>query len=112
MFSRIAADTRKVHLHEGDLRTWLAGQAGAGFDFLALSNVLELAAPRAAISMLEAVSRAAAPGALVCLRAILPPENLPARIGRLVRDEDLAETCGRMDRSLVCNQFAVYRVEP
>jgi S-adenosylmethionine-diacylglycerol 3-amino-3-carboxypropyl transferase len=111
MFPRVAACARKVHLHEGDLRAWLAGQAGAGFDFLALSNVLELAAPRAAISMLEAASRAAASGALVCLRAILPPENLPERIGRLVRDDILAETCARMDRSLVCNRFTIYRAE-
>jgi len=111
MFPRIAACARKVHLHEGDLQAWLAGRAGAGFDFLALSNVLELSAPRAAHSMLEAASRVAAPGALVCLRAILPPENLPERIGRLVRDENLAETCARMDRSLVCNRFTIYRAE-
>jgi S-adenosylmethionine-diacylglycerol 3-amino-3-carboxypropyl transferase len=112
MFPRIAACARKVHLHEGDLQAWLAGQAGARFDFLALSNVLELATPRAALSMLEATSRATAPGALVCLRAILPPENLPARIGRLVRDENLAEACARRDRSLVCNRFTIYRAEP
>jgi len=112
MFPRIAACARKVHLHEGDLRTWLDGQAGAGFDFLALSNVLELAAPHAVLAMLDAVSRATAPGALVCLRAILPPENLPMRIGRLVWDGNLSETCARMDRSLVCNQFAIYRAEP
>jgi S-adenosylmethionine:diacylglycerol 3-amino-3-carboxypropyl transferase len=111
MFPRIAACARKVHLHEGDLRAWLAAQAGAGFDFLALSNVLELASPHAALSMLEVAARAAAPGALVCLRAILPPENLPERIGRLVRDESLADACARMDRSLVCNRFTIYRAE-
>ncbi len=109
--SRAGLERLTVECH--CVEAWLATQPERSLDLFALSNVLELTGPERAAGLLGEVERTAAPGAVVCLRAILPGglRAMPARVGRLVWDEDATLGAELRDRGVVCNFFRIYRAE-
>ncbi|HVF11346.1 MAG TPA: hypothetical protein VNA16_11105, partial [Abditibacteriaceae bacterium] len=63
------------------------------------------------VRLMQAVARAARPGALVCLRSIFPP--LSGAFGVLPQfqhDLELSQRLAQQDRSLFCRFIRVLRV--
>jgi S-adenosylmethionine-diacylglycerol 3-amino-3-carboxypropyl transferase len=108
-FSECGRHLHKLRITAMDVRAWLDEQRAASIDFFALSNILELSLPKDSGVLMRSIERAAAPGALVCLRGILPNANFPARAGGLRLDESLSVQSAERDRSIVCNVFHIYR---
>lgn len=110
---QVTAGLARAHLSIGDAAAFLEEQPSASIGFFALSNILEVAAPEYAGRLVEAIGRAAKPGAVVCLRSIFPPA--PDLLGRcrerLTLDGALSEELARIDRSLFCKFIQVYRVD-
>lgn len=69
-FAPINARLDRLTLTCADATSWLNAQDENSIDFFGLSNVVEAIEPASAQALLRAVARAAAPGALVCVRTI------------------------------------------
>ncbi|RYG62944.1 DUF3419 family protein [bacterium] len=98
-----------LSLHTADAASFLESQPPQSFDFFALSNVLEVCSPSEQKRLLAAVARAAKPGALVCIRAILTrsaPQRWPTAFEV---DERLTRQLLDRDRSPICPLWAVLR---
>ncbi len=108
-FAQSKHHLHKLRLLNMDIRQWLGRQPAASVDFFALSNILELSRSDDRTAFLREVERAAAPGAFICLRSILPNADFPPVVGRLMLDESLSSHCAQQDRSMICNIFHVYR---
>jgi S-adenosylmethionine-diacylglycerol 3-amino-3-carboxypropyl transferase len=107
-FSLATQNSSKIRLHVGDAQTWLARQDAGSIDFFALSNILELSPPETHAHLLEEVERTGSPGAILCLRSILPFENQPGRMGRFCHHDQLSQECHKRERALICNRFQVF----
>lgn len=83
------------------------------YDFLALSNILEVSTPEMAKALLSAAKESARPGAMLCLRAIFPPrpylQSLFSELG-FSQDEGLAQKARSQDTSPFCRYIMVLRV--
>lgn len=92
---------QKITWSDGEAAEILArGEAGA-FDLIALSNILELASEARLARTLEAATHAAAPGAFLLLRGILPQrlDRLPGGWRRL---DEAVERTNAEDRGGLC----------
>ncbi len=69
-FAPINARLDNLTLTCADATSWLNAQDENSIDFFGLSNVVEAIESASAAALLRAVARAAAPGALVCVRTI------------------------------------------
>ena len=97
----------EVSFHHGDVADHLRGRSRQTFDFLALSNILEVASPRDVEVIGQAALHAARPGGLLCLRFIVPRPPVFPRL-ELLETESLR--CSEIDRAFFCNHFQVYRL--
>ena len=107
-FAPIGARLDNLTLSCADATEWLDAQAEASIDFFGLSNVVEAIEAASARRLLRAVSRAAAPGALVCVRTITGVAALPTP--GLVVDARMAEL-KEWDRSPFCRLSELLRRE-
>lgn len=69
------AQVRSIRLVHADAAAYLEGEAAAGFDGFALSNILDGADAGYARRLFAAVKRAAAPGAVAVLRSFREPAD-------------------------------------
>jgi S-adenosylmethionine-diacylglycerol 3-amino-3-carboxypropyl transferase len=108
----VRAGAARVTFACSDAAAWLSAQPPAAIGFFALSNILETAPRADAIRLGEAVLHAAKPGAIVCLRSILPPgeENLHQLCPGLAPDAALAAKVAQLDRSPFCRFVQIFRV--
>jgi len=83
---------------------------GGRFDFIALSNVMEMWPPQESAGLLAKASAALEPNGLLVARSILPKISMQSLAG-LRRREDLEKQCEAMDRSVICAQFLVWEKE-
>lgn len=95
----------EVSFHHASVTDYLAERPQA-FDFLALSNILEVATPHEIEAVARAVIEAARPGALICLRFIVPRAPVFSRLELL---QEQSQRCGQLDRAFFCNHFQIYR---
>jgi S-adenosylmethionine:diacylglycerol 3-amino-3-carboxypropyl transferase len=114
----IIANWDGLRLTCADTLEWLGRQPDHSIDYFGLSNILELLPSSYAASLKREISRCARPNAIVCVRAIFPrkalvfAEHFGAAAnakGVLVFDERLSRQAEKMDRSLFCNFFEIYR---
>jgi S-adenosylmethionine:diacylglycerol 3-amino-3-carboxypropyl transferase len=99
-FTCIAGDAAKV-----------MARTGMQFDFVALSNILEVISLDDAETLADVVGRHTNLGAVVLLRFFFPPpKQLLAPFSRwLAFDADLSLACAKADRGLFCKNIYVYR---
>ncbi|CAN5494146.1 DUF3419 family protein [soil metagenome] len=113
----IEANIDKLNLVCEDTIAWLAKQPKASIDYFGLSNILELLAPEYAAELHSQILRCGRPGAIVCVRSIFQRRSQVfeakadgAEAGQsLVFDELLSDKAEKMDRSLFCNFYEIYR---
>ena len=105
-FDAIAARLDHLSLHPAEAAHFLENQPAGSVDFFALSNVIEAIGSQSARRLLRAVERAAAPGALICVRSITGAR--PPRTDLLEPGELLSELRG-LDRSPFCRLQRVLR---
>lgn len=110
----LAANLSNLNLVCDDTVGWLQSQSEKSFDYLGLSNILELLPPSYAQALEAELVRCAKPNALVCVRAIFPRTtpvfSQTSFQGRaLIYDEKLSAQAEIQDRSLFCNFYQVYR---
>lgn len=96
----------EVSFHHASVVDYLRERPSA-YDFFTLSNILEVAAPAEVTAVGQAVLHAARPGALICLRFIVPR---PPVFGHLEFLEEESRRCGQLDRASFCNHIQLYRV--
>jgi len=84
-------------------------QAAEPFDFVALSNILELAEPALVAQLAQSLSLATRPGARVVFRFFFPPATSTWEIFQphFFRDTDLETQCQAADRGMFCTHFVV-----
>jgi S-adenosylmethionine-diacylglycerol 3-amino-3-carboxypropyl transferase len=101
-----------MQLAAADAAEWLGLRPARSVNFFALSNILEVTSAGYAAELAAAVSHAARPGALVCLRWILPPpREIVALLGaRWQYEESWSQELAARDHSLLCKVVRVYRV--
>jgi S-adenosylmethionine-diacylglycerol 3-amino-3-carboxypropyl transferase len=99
-------DWGQVAFHTGAVSNYLDSKPSS-YDFFALSNILEVASPELLQSVLASVLRAARPGALLCLRFIIPRAPVYPSLEFL---PEASLRCASMDRAFFCNSFQVYRL--
>jgi S-adenosylmethionine-diacylglycerol 3-amino-3-carboxypropyl transferase len=111
-YETVKGGLEKMKLAAADAAEWLAAQPARSVSFFALSNILEVTSAGYAERLIVAVSHAARPGALVCLRWILPPpQSLVEMLGLRWRFEDArSRELSARDRSPLCRHVRVYRV--
>lgn len=111
--AQVRAGLASMSLATGDAAVWLKKQPPASIGFFALSNILEVTTPENAAGLMEAIHRAAKPGAIVCMRSIFPPAAYTFRCCRehCTADTALSEELARSDRSLFCKFIQVLRVK-
>lgn len=108
----------RLSLHCADTLSWLKEQDSHSFDYIGLSNIVELLPVSYAQALEHEVSRCLRPGGVVCVRAIFPRRELTfagvqaeaVAGGRLEFDSRLSQEAAAMDRSLFCNFYEVYRL--
>lgn len=93
------APSGNIALTCADAAEFLERCPTASFDAFTLSNILDGTGPNYRERLLQAVQRAAAPGALVVLRSFAEPEN------------EEADRWARQDRALIWGSVRVERVE-
>ena len=98
-FAPIGSRLDHLILTCADATEWLDAQPERSIDFFGLSNVVEAIETESAAPLLRAVARAAAPGALVCVRTITGVSAMPTT--GLVLDER-TEQLKQLDRSPFC----------
>lgn len=98
----------RVRFETADVAHWLEDREPASVDFIALSNVLEVASEDDCLRLLTASARALRSGGLACLRFMFPRE-LPG-CPELDPMPELEVRLGSLDRSFFCNHFRVFRV--
>lgn len=96
----------RVRFEAADAADWLERQEPGSVDFVALSNVLEVAPQDDCRRLLTAAGRALRSGGLVCLRFMFP-RDLPECPG-LEPAPELEARLGALDRSFFCNRFRVF----
>jgi S-adenosylmethionine:diacylglycerol 3-amino-3-carboxypropyl transferase len=101
----------RAELVYADAATFLREAAPGSIHFFALSNIVDGLAPTQARRLLTAVARAAAPGAVACLRFLLPPpDDWDAWLPDTLRvDAEMSDRLERQDRSLFCRFIRVLR---
>lgn len=95
-----------LSLHVAEAAEFLEAQPAVSFDFFALSNVIEAVGAQSGTRLMRAVERAAAPGALVCVRSItgaLPPHS------PLLESDERQNVWREGDRSPFCRLQNVLR---
>ena len=105
-FAPIGARLDHLTLTCADATDWLNSQPADSIDFFGLSNVVEAIEKESAAPLLRAVGRAAAPGALVCVRTITGVAAMPTT--GLVLDERTPEL-KELDRSPFCRLSELLR---
>ncbi len=129
----IEANIDRLNLVCDDTIAWLVEQPAASIDYFGLSNILELLPPDYAVRLRAQIVRCGRPGAIVCVRSIfrrraavfedkgagaLTREAAVAGAdyasknscsGKLVFDRALSDQAEKMDRSLFCNFYEIYR---
>ncbi len=112
----IQASIDRLNLVCEDTIAWLAKQPTASIDYFGLSNILELLPPDYAVRLRAEIVRCGRPGAIVCVRsifrrraAVFEAETSEADGRRLVFDSSLSDQAEKMDRSLFCNFYEIYR---
>jgi S-adenosylmethionine-diacylglycerol 3-amino-3-carboxypropyl transferase len=96
----------------GEAAGWLGRVRARSFDFFALSNILEISRSDEVAPLLSSIAHAARPGALICLRWILPPPRgvMEALGARWQEQADQAREIEAIDRSPFCRFIRLYRV--
>ena len=107
-FAAIDARLDDLTLSCADAASWLDAQTAGSIDFFGLSNVVEAIAPASGQRLLQSVQRAAAPGALICMRTIT--SNRAAGVAGLAPDARLNKW-READRSPFCRLSQVWRGE-
>jgi S-adenosylmethionine:diacylglycerol 3-amino-3-carboxypropyl transferase len=114
----IIANLARLHLTCADTLEWFGEQPANSIDYFGLSNIVELLPPEYAAKLRHEIIRCARPGALVCVRAIFPrkqpvwsDESPGSQLAgaRLQLDNNLGDQAEKMDRSLFCNFYEIYR---
>jgi len=103
----------RVMLVRCDFLSWARRAEPGGFDFLALSNILELADTGQRTAVLEAASRLLRPGGCAVLRAILPwPMGWKREIPPGLRlEKEWSAELRQLDASVLCDEVQVIRRE-
>jgi len=101
----------KVVLVQSDLISWAQKAEPATFDFLALSNILELANAEQRAAVWEATRRLLRPGGCAVARAILPwPTGWETALpSGLELDNAWSAELRQQDRSVLCDEVQVLR---
>jgi S-adenosylmethionine-diacylglycerol 3-amino-3-carboxypropyl transferase len=101
----------RLNLACADAAEWLEACPPASIGFFALSNILEISAPDYRRRLALAIRRAARPGALVCIRFLVPAprEGVFPREAGLSPDEGLSVELARLDRSPFCRFLQLWR---
>jgi len=129
----IQANIDRLNLVCDDTIAWLAEQPAASIDYFGLSNILELLPLDYAAKLRAQIVRCGRPGAIVCVRSIFRRRAAVFRedsaeavtseaarsgadsasknscSGNLVFDRALSDQAEKMDRSLFCNFYEIYR---
>lgn len=132
----IQANIERLNLVCEDTVAWLEKQPAASIDYFGLSNILELLPPQYATKLQAQIVRCGRPGAIVCVRAIFkrrtevfeafdvksegadtsgtdsPGIDLDQRDSHSIRlafDRALSDEAEKLDRSLFCNFYEIYR---
>ncbi len=132
----IQANIERLNLVCEDTVAWLEKQPAASIDYFGLSNILELLPPEYATKLHAQIVRCGRPGAIVCVRAIFkrrtevfeafeerslgadtsgidsPGVDSVQRDSHSVKltfDRVLSDEAERLDRSLFCNFYQIYR---
>jgi S-adenosylmethionine:diacylglycerol 3-amino-3-carboxypropyl transferase len=85
-------------------------ESTARYDFVALSNVLELLPAEYALQLRSHLISATKPGALILVRSIFPRQSHYFESGDgLAYSGELSQLAESIDRSLFCNFMEVYR---
>jgi S-adenosylmethionine:diacylglycerol 3-amino-3-carboxypropyl transferase len=93
---------------------WLEHQPDDSFDYFGLSNILELLPSDYANAVHKQILRCARKNALVCVRGIFP-RHTPVfstevhHNRKLLVDAALNAEAEKMDRSLFCNFYQIFR---
>ncbi|CAN5703818.1 hypothetical protein BH10CYA1_BH10CYA1_05710 [soil metagenome] len=95
---------------------WLESQSDHSIDYFGLSNILELLPSDYATAVQKQILRCARKNALVCVRGIFPRHSLvfstEAHHNRkLIVDAELTAAAEKMDRSLFCNFYQIFRCQ-
>jgi S-adenosylmethionine-diacylglycerol 3-amino-3-carboxypropyl transferase len=98
-----------VRLVVADVVKWLDRQPARSCDFLALSNVLEIASGSFTSGLSAALLHAAAPGAFVVVRSLLPTPPHDLRGAGCEFDAAASARLTALDRSGVCADVRAYR---
>lgn len=110
-FEEVKAGMTDIELVVEDAAAWLGTQPARSIDFFGLSNILEVTSPQYTKRLLEAVTHAAKPGAILCLRFIFPPEaGLLPNNESLELDCELSDYLQQIDRSPFATCIRVLRV--
>lgn len=104
----VRAALPRLHPVVGNAVAVLA-QATEPFDFVVLSNILELAEPALVEQLAQALGAATRSGARVVLRFFFPPDASAWEVFRpsFRRDAELEAQCQAVDRGMFCTHFVV-----
>jgi SAM-dependent methyltransferase len=106
----LRANLANLHLYCRDTIDWFAEQADQSFDYVGLSNILELLPPSYAAALQKEVERCTRPGGIICLRAIFPRQGSTFTANqRISLDQELSREAEKLDRSLFCNFYEIYK---
>lgn len=110
-YPRVVAGLPALRLTTAEAASYLLQQPAGSVGFFALSNILEVSTEDDVQRLVHAVTHAAQPGALVCLRWILPPpaHHLAVLGSAWSEDTVLTQQITELDSSLFCRDIRVYR---
>lgn len=109
----IEANIANLNLVCEDTIAWLEKQPARSIDYFGLSNILELLPPEYAAKLQDQIGRCGCPGAIVCVRSIFKRRtavfDTNVESCGLVFDGTLSDRAEKIDRSLFCNFYEIYR---